>query len=497
MSYINNIVLSMITITLFSISFTQSIHFNLSDYKLPDLKRRSLQFNIDLSATYDYYKIPYLDDYPPREGRYKKYLGKIFFQYDHTVNNSEYQQQSAFRLDIDARSYPNNRTNNNLYDNSYFSPTLNYTKIDRKYFGRNNFEEMNFISHYVLYLNNNSGQSVENRQKIQILSISIPIKRGRGRIEPVQDARHAVYLFEELSNVGRLTSDKSDEDIIEFAKLISRLKNERFFDSRLRKIAEIEAVDSFFVSKNYVIQSDAKYFSILSDIWSYGRRPVRLSGKRISATILPGYNLHNNLQKSNWEDYYSQNIEEKSGYITNTFTVNAGIEFNYEKPINLYWQNSIDISGYCGIIDSKTKEVSHSSEMEFRAPNILMRLHHTIGYYPNTRTYFTASYDVQYVSFFNNPHQPDHIMGSKGNAKYEHIDLNAYYYISPKLTLRMNASFYYLRQHFSNGVYVYFEENPLSTTSQTSLSVNPVGQEYPFDKMTNSTISLNLNYDIF
>ena len=134
--------------------------------------------------------------------------------------------------------------------------------------------------------------------------VQAPVKFGNGRIEQVQDARQAVYIYKELSKADRMSPDKTDEQILEFAKLISQLKNKRFFDSRLRRIAEIESVDSFFTAKNYIKESDATYFTTLNDYWEYGNGPVRSSGTRFSVALLPGYYFYDYNNNQSDPAYY-------------------------------------------------------------------------------------------------------------------------------------------------------------------------------------------------
>ena len=173
---------------------------------------------------------------------------------------------------------------------------------------------------------------------------------GKGRIEPVQDARQAIYLFDELSKIQRSSPDKSEEQIIEFAKLISQLKNKRFFDARLRRIAELERLDSFLISNKYISKQDAKYFTTLSDLWAYGDRPSRNSGTRFSGTIRPGYYFYN-YSKKEGEPYV-----DAGKFNINALLLDGGFEFNHEKPINLFWQNSINFNCFVGIIESRLND---------------------------------------------------------------------------------------------------------------------------------------------
>ena len=89
---------------------------------------------------------------------------------------------------------------------------------------------------------------------------------GFGRIEDVTDARQAIYMLEALHKNGVLSRQLSNEEVVALAQKISSEKNKRFFDSRLHKIDEISAVDSFFVASKALSKNDASYFTALYDM---------------------------------------------------------------------------------------------------------------------------------------------------------------------------------------------------------------------------------------
>ena len=57
----------------------------------------------------------------------------------------------------------------------------------------------------------------------------------------------------------------------------------------LRKMEEIEKVDSFLQAKGIITLADARYFTIVNDNWDYAQGPVRESGKRLSAGLVPAF----------------------------------------------------------------------------------------------------------------------------------------------------------------------------------------------------------------
>jgi hypothetical protein len=158
------------------------------------------------------------------------------------------------------------------YRNQYFfEPDVS---LSEHFFARNLDDDL-------LYLNQKShGNNFE---------IEVPLLIGKGRIEQVQDARLAIYILDELQKKGRIARIPGEKDILAFASLISGIKNERFFDSRICKIAEIEKVDSFLQANALITVSDAAYFTTVNYNWDFSSGPVRKSGKRISAGIVPEF----------------------------------------------------------------------------------------------------------------------------------------------------------------------------------------------------------------
>ena len=324
-------------LSLCGIGYAQLQDFDLSDYKLPVLERKALETNFNLSGNNNYYN-------GTEKVGFNTYNGRILANYNHYINSAGYQRESNFGLDLLSNFANRKEDEELLYKISNFEPLLYYNRENRKYYQTNKFFETNLNLSYQYRKNAfYSRYSVNDESKDNIKTHSIlayvPLKLGVGRIEQIQDARHAIYLFEELSKIDRVSSEKTDKEIIEFAELISELKNKRFFDSRLRRIAELESIDSFLLSHKYLLESDVKYFSTLADYWDFGNRPIRYSGTRYSGVILPGYYFYNYNNPGDGQSFYN------GKYNLSALLLNGGFEIKHEKPVNLLWQNSVDFNG--------------------------------------------------------------------------------------------------------------------------------------------------------
>ena len=137
--------------------------------------------------------------------------------------------------------------------------------MNRKYDPSNWFFEFNQDLRIAYSNNKNIIKTSSNITDRKTTSYSIsgflPVKFGKGRIENVGDARQALFILESFEKQNLLLRELNAEDIIEFATLISQLKNKRFFDARLRKIGELKAIDEFLKTKNIISNPQIEYFT--------------------------------------------------------------------------------------------------------------------------------------------------------------------------------------------------------------------------------------------
>jgi len=494
-------VLALIIISLSLNGFAQLSSFDLAKYKLPDLKRRTLNTYFNLNGSNYYYKLnnsPY--------NNYDKLATNSFktdfiINYNYYLNSEKYQRNATLALYF-LSSFINQKQDDELeYKDNNLSPSLFYLYTNRKYFNPKTFFETDLILDYqyknnLIYSLSHYTNHTEKTGDIHehTITAAIPLKIGIGRIEPVQDARHAVYILQELTKTGSITEDISDEDILEFASLISEIKNRRYFDSRLQKIAEITSVDSFLVSKGYIKEQDAKYFTTLNDYWTYGDQQIRQSGTRISFALTPGYYFNKFNNKA--EDFSYQ----EGKYDISAFTIDGGFELKHEKPISQVWQNTIDINLYGGFLNGKKNDKLNSIEYNYKVPSAQLGFFQTIGFYPNTRTDAGFRYSIQYAQVFDKTDTQNKITGLDGKAAKATTELWINYYISPKFRLFFNLSFYYIWQDSDDEFYINFDNNNSMYHNQILNSVNYDINSNPYYYRTNELFNefrLGLVYSIF
>jgi hypothetical protein len=282
----------------------------------------------------------------------------------------------------------------------------------------------------------------------------------------------ALYLLDDLYGLKREKRSVSNLEVNELAQLITRLKYKRFFDDRLRKIAEITAIDSFMQQKGIVSVTDATYFTSLNDNWRYSNNPIRYSGHRIYTGLDANYRyIYNNeyIEKIIPDDFTDARTTKKK--IADLFLV---IGYTYEKPASRKWQNSAGIRGAIGYHQNSENRIIRNdpnpdTEENFYTeyfPSVSLNGSYGFGYYPSSRTWLTLNWWI-YSSW-------DKVMGGDLKAEKEDISnnfntstgpqINAYYYLSEKLRL----SFSYNGQfNFINFKYTYdIPEGSLDKTNQ-------------------------------
>lgn len=452
------------------IAYSQD-QFRLSDYTNPDYRWHQLDVNVGLGGAnqFDYNEF---DDGTTGSKVNNSQLSNSFNgNYYGTRNSLHYQgyQQAGIslnynlsgihkeQLDYDDMDDKSNTWNlgTGFYGNSinrFYNHKMMFleTDLDVSYFYSGNKTENNDEFQALPYIEN----SKANRN---VLDVSLPLLVGIGRIEQIQDARLAVYILDDLSRSGDLSRTATAEETLAFAQFITNTKNQRFFDTRLRKIAEITSIDSFLTVRGLKAASDASYYTLINDDWDYANGPVRASGSRFSIGAIPA--LAMNYQK------LEQVITEYGGnewtVVTNTYLDKTDIihpslalvtMYTFEMPSSLYWQHSVSAKGYYKLSRENydyqrfiADTLNYNDEYEINSPDLDLRVEYTIGFYPNSRTTVTlgilSEYNRQWGEKLINEDE-EHDLSQ--TAISNDLALNCYYYISPQLRFELGIISSYL-----------------------------------------------------
>jgi len=399
-------------------SYSQVENFDISKYKLPDIKRQQLDFSFNSagenSSTFLIYESENLTDTLKRDNNTFLGGGNLAYSY--------YRNTRRIQANVNASIYgsysKSKHDGNNIYgiDRSDINNSLSFV-YDLKYF----FEPKNwFVTTEPVFNYSYMGQKnnlTENNWKNVQTTGSLKIGGGKGRIEQVQDFRHAVLLIQEFEKRGVSNRNVTENEIIELSTLISELKNRRFFDYRKQKQAELVALDSFFVNTGIIDEKGISYFVGLEDIWSFGGLQIRESGKQIMLSFTPEYYYQNSYNK---EDEKKENANEN-------LSLNFNLGFVSKNPISLKWQ-----ADYEGGIRH-----TYYNQLQQRNDNTAEKIYESnaylngqVGYYPNTRTNFNLNGNLSLGN------RSDEIVfdNEKYSAAFQ-IATSGYYYISERLRL--------------------------------------------------------------
>ncbi len=439
-----NIIIALSVLLCLSVSknYAQIDTINFSDFKVPDLKRQILTFNYDLNSFHKFesesdtgqinHNTLYFNLSNRFNSRYSYYKNTRKYQgyYYASVNSDN--DFTFHKIIRDSSSIlfgsRENNSNNNLHIYIY----------NKFYYKKNHFWGLDvnvgttINSSYLknFYTQNNPQDSGTYNNTHSSDNISTLLSFGKGRIENISDYIQALYIINGLEKEKKLSKKINKDEINRLAELISVIKNKRFFDSREKRIYELEQIDSFFVSNNDISNNDIRYFTNLNDNWSYAGNQNRSEGKTFSFFLKPGYSYMKSINNISDSTLTMKDVN---------INLSPGFRFNSNKNFNLYWQRNFNFS----FAYSLTRYFS-----EFH-PETSDNLSFSAGYgyawYPNTRTTVKANLYTFYRFDSNN------LIFSKTNDYYSNsisfdLNLSGYYYISPKFRLKFDG---YFRNHLN------------------------------------------------
>lgn len=439
---------TLVVLCILGVSFVgiaQDKNFDLSTYKFPDYKRHELELNLSSRGTDDSY---YYEFTRPSDNTISTYdNSNSTFNSNFNVN---YRYEKFSRKIIDQvlssfyGKYDFQKSGNSSGLSKTYQPGMNFNlNGSRKYYLREDKLFIEGVTNFQFYFDNrkityaNNNLSTDSfRSNSFLLSSGLGI--GLGRIEHVNDLWQGYYMLEKLRQQNSLSRELQENDIFEFSKFISKLKNKRFFDSRLRKIAELKSLDSLLHDQNLVERSDISYFTILNDYWSFPIYFDRKSGKELIFQLLP--EIESDYYKSD-DSYLNTPVK------TNLVSI---IQFDCYKQLNLFWDRDFHL----GAIN--TTLLTKNSDVSIEYPGNLFRTNANFGFgfYPDTRTRLkiTGNYSGYESMFQYNENITKYWLNNFG------LKLEASYYISPQLQIsgNLNGNYYFSEYNSNHGHNIYY-----------------------------------------
>ncbi len=407
------------------LTHAQDKSFDLSKYKLPDIKRHSLDFNIDASGNMSEYSTKYWPAYSSSPET-KDISNSIFhskseLSYNYYLNTHEkiVKLNSAITSRIDYEKNKGADATTSQYNPDiwgYFHEDISLYPYENNFFWK--IEPSVSLG----YLRNKGKKDGKIFEKATSNSFSIKsgLGFGKGRIEPISDLWQSYYILKKLKEQSLLKRDLKEEDVLRLANLASSLKNKRFFDFRLRKIAEMKSIDSLMHEEGLAQETNVAYFSTINDYWNFASIHERYSGNEIKFLLRPEYD-------GSW--YKNSNQED---YDTHRTSITPELAYENNKVINLFFDRAFWCkNSYHFLLNQKNDDYS----------NLLVDLSagYRLSYYPNFRTTVSGSISYYGNEFFNVAQ--NHINKKWSNEL--HLYFFTSYYISPQLRISGHARFQY------------------------------------------------------
>ena len=427
-------------------AFAQYENYKLEDYVNPDYKRQELDFKFNLGGDISSWK---------QQNRGWDYIwsrnnesiaGNANIAYHKWKNSLEFQGLTAISSSISG-AYDNKEEDNSAIKSNDIRASIDFSHTGLYYSNDKKFIEFSPYAGFIYQDMNDKDKNSDYQLKTEWDNLNIHvgfrIGIGKGRIEYVEDARQAVYILQDLQEKGLLKKILTDDEVNAFARQMTSVKMKRQFDSRIRLIEEISAVDSFLVANGYIDNThSAPYFTSLYDNWMYAGLIRRQSGSRFSVGLRPGYYYSQNKHKQNYtplreglanHDYKNYNSDIRGALYA---------DYKYEKPENLYWQRSAEISADVNLGKVRNNDSNNLESQLYGA--------YSIGYYPNSRT--SISGGVSEYLYYNNYNNFISTVTSLG------IDI--YYYLSPQLRISGDCGLSYNFSRYVDDNYNMYNKYP-------------------------------------
>jgi hypothetical protein len=419
----------------------QYTDFDLSKYKLPDIRLHRLDASFDLLNDVGNYLSQ--DKWDTTKWKSNDLNGSLKLDYYYFRNTEKYQGN------LDASLYYGQRLNkyvteSNNRKNNDVDRSISVNNINRFYNQRLFFIEVDpniyFLSYRDRQTEENGATEIYTFRETNT-QLSVPVSVGYGRIEPVEDMRLAVYIIEELQKAGRITTVPPEDVVIRMAREISRIKKKRFFDTRIRKIEELQIIDSFLVANNIISSNDIRYFTVLNDQWDYASGPQRETGFSVNAGVGNDIRFNRESVKHTVNDVvltYNKNFR-------NIYEIGGFLNIRYAKPINLYWQTSAGLNISYGKKFTRDPQDKESMISNYETNIFRTRINGLIQYLPDSRTSigidFTGLYQNSYSVRTLTELDPDGYR-MRDNLFSVVSTFDMYYYISPQLRVQLLATLF-------------------------------------------------------
>lgn len=429
--------------------------FSLKDYEAPDILFKQFNLNTELDGS----------GRESGKNTYNRFSGNLGGNFNSYKNTERYQgsnfSSARFRSVINNSKDESVRAKDKS-QNMY----LGYSSQNRWYVSPKHFyaihPNVNYTYSHGKYYSQVDSIINEDENKEHLFRVSAILSVGTGRIQPISPAREALNILISLEKYNRLAISPDSVAIDSLARIANKIQFKRFYDRRYKRVYQLEELDKGLKGLGLVTNTDMVYAANLSDIWSFGLNYARGSGSRFEVGILPAVYYRYAGRKS----INSENSDEES-----TISGYGFVSWRNEVPISFAFQSDYSVTlsvGYGENNNTIGYPVSADTSGFFAQ---VLSVAYELGYYPNTRTFIGIS---PYATLSANQYKPadkkEEFIGLLSG-----IDLNSYYYVSPRFRVTINARCSFQSDDYINNGATPTHEldiNSLSRTFNGNLSGN-------------------------
>jgi len=270
-------------------------------------------------------------------------------------------------------------------------------------------------------------------KKIEAITFNnVLIKVGKGRIQNLNEGRHALVILETICKHSDLDRNTiMPQQVNALADKLGKIRNIRNTDFRLERNREIEVLFKYLKSVNLIMEEDYYLFSKILDAFQFENFSSRRKGSDFNIGIgmkLDAAENHKNDISNNSDGYKKTASSSEVGPL-------AEISYNYYYPLSNNWQLNIENSASFGKTIRKTFNTNSSTQQDPRE-KIISVIDNSVefNYLLNPRTNLIFSYTSR-VSYIKD------LLASFDNIGVLHSDrIGAYleYYFSPWNTIDLD-----------------------------------------------------------
>lgn len=330
----------------------------LRNYKAPDFKQKRFNIGLNLFGGGDHMTTNIT-------GRFSNNSSAGYSQHS---NSQKY--QGSFNTVLISRIIWNK---SDLEEVFFTSNGLNSFTTSRFYFKPNWFIGVYGMTRVGQNLRNESGGQ---KSKTWQFTASPSIAIGSGRLEPIQYARNAMDIERQLKIGNRLSRPYTISQLNQIADRLAVINNVRFYDFRLRRIEQFEAIDATLREIGGVSEFDVAYFAHLADAYLYAQNFQRFSGFRNEVGVTNQFTLNSR-------------ILDGETFNSNSLTTNLYYSLSYNFAHSYSLQHTLFANVLGGFY-----QITSPNNGPNEGVNGLLNAGYELGLYPTTRTNFNFGVNI-------------------------------------------------------------------------------------------------------